>query len=194
MRWTCLLAAVAPLAAAGSAPAQTAPAAQPSIYDRAVNAPSLNWQIYGANQTAKQVAATADVPGGQAVRVSVAKAAAHPYEVGATQDTDKPIAAGDTLFLVITLRAPAAKDGAGVVIPIGASEAQAPYTPISTETVQLGPTWKRYYATGVATRAYPAGKARIALQLGGAKQVVEMGPAFLLDLGPGFDRSKLPHN
>ena len=60
--------------------------------------------------------------------------------------------------------------------------------------MQVGPAWKRYFATGVSPKAFAAGKARIAIQLAGAKQVVEMGPAFLLDLGPGFDTTKLPHN
>jgi hypothetical protein len=32
------------------------------------------------------------------------------------------------------------------------------------------------------------------VQLAGAKQVVEVGPAFLLDMRPKFDRSKLPAN
>lgn len=179
----------APIAAALAQP----PAAPPSIFEKAVNRPGIGWQLYGDNQTAKQVAAD-DVPGKAAVRVQVSKAAAHPWDVGATYPTMKPIAAGDTLLVMVYLRAPNAKDAGETSIPIGASEADAPYTPFADETVRVGPAWKRYFASGIAPKAFAAGKARIALQLGGAKQMIEVGPAFLFDLGAGVNRATLPHN
>ena len=187
----------APLVAAQ---AQTAPAPKPaapatvgSIFDKAVNKPGIGWEVYGANQSAKQVAA-ADVPGGGAVRVQVTRAGEHAWDVGAGYPSVKGIAAGDTILVMVFLRAPDAKTGAGVPLPISAGESDAPYTTITNENVQVGPAWKRYYASGIAAKSLPAGKARISLQLGGAKQVIEMGPAFLLDLGPGVALSKLPHN
>ena len=175
-----------------AAPAQ-APAAGGGIFDKAVNKPGIGWTIYGANQTAKQVTA-ADVPGGAAVRVQITRASANPWDTGGSYPSAKPIGAGDTLLVMVYLRAPDAKEADGVSIPIGASESDAPYAPIAAETVKVGPTWKRYFATGATTRALAAGKAQISVQLAGAKQVIEVGPAFLFDLGPGYDRSKLPHN
>lgn len=71
---------------------------------------------------------------------------------------------------------------------------RCPYPQITGETVNVGAGWKRYFVSGVSNQAFAAGKARIGIQLAGAKQVIEVGPAFLLDLGAGFDRSKLPHN
>ncbi|MET3436771.1 hypothetical protein [Sphingomonas sp. 1185] len=183
------------LATLPAAPGQAAPsaAAQPSIFDKAVNAPGIGWNPYGPNQTARQVAAT-DVPGGAAVQIKVARAGANPWDSGVTYPTVKPIAAGDTMLVMVFLRAPDATDAAPVTIPVGMGGSEPPYTPIATEPVRVGSTWKRYYVTGVANQAYAAGKANISVQLAGAKQVIEVGPAFLLDLGPGFDRSKLPHN
>jgi hypothetical protein len=181
---------VMPVAAAM---AQTPPAAGGSIFDKAVNAPGIGWSVYGPNQTARQVPA-AEVPGGAAVRVQVNHAGAHPWDVGAGYPTIKPIAAGDTLLVMVYLRAPDAKPDAGASVPIGAIEADPPFTSIAGETVKVGSGWKRYFAAGVASKAMAPGKARISLQLAGAKQVVEVGPAFLLDLGPGFDVAKLPHN
>ncbi|MGR6330369.1 hypothetical protein ACU5AX_14990 [Sphingomonas sp. XXL09] len=180
------LASTAAIAAAQSNP----PA---SIFDKAVNQPGIGWTVYGADQTAKQVPAT-DVPGGAAVRVQVKRAGAHPWDAGAQYPTIKPVAAGDTLLAMVYLRAPDAKAGEHVPIPIGAGTADAPYEPIADETVQVGPTWQRFFASGVTAKAFAPGKARIAVQLAGAKQVIEIGPAFLLDLGPNFDRSKLPRN
>ncbi len=188
-----MIAAASVTVAAAQTPPAAAPAAQGSIFDHAVNKPGIGWSIYGANQTAKQVPAS-DVPGGAAVRVQVSRAGAHPWDVGAAYPTVKPIAAGDTMLVMVYLRAPDAKEGDGVSLPIGATEADAPYTPIADDMVKVGPTWKRYFASGVSPKALAAGKARISLQLAGAKQVVEVGPAFLIDMGAGFDRSKLPHN
>ncbi|MET4896622.1 hypothetical protein RN629_05525 [Sphingomonadaceae bacterium jetA1] len=178
------------LAAAQAAPTAAAP---PSIFDKAVNQPGIGWTLYGPNQSGKQVPAT-DVPGGNAVQVKVAKPGTNAWDSGATYPTIKPIAAGDTMLAMVYLRAPDAADGASVTIPVGMGGSEPPYAPIATEPVQIGKAWKRYYVSGVAGQAYAAGKANISVQLAGARQVIEVGPAFLLDLGPGFDRSKLPRN
>lgn len=50
--------------------------APPSIFDKAINTPGIGWTPYGPNQTAKQVPA-AELPGGNAVQVKVAKAGAN---------------------------------------------------------------------------------------------------------------------
>lgn len=153
-----------------------------SIFDKAINQPGIGWSLYGRDQKAKEVPA-ADVPGGNAVRVAVTRKGANRWDSGATYPTIKPVAAGDTLLAIVYLRAPDAKAGETVAVPIGAGGADAPYTPIAAETVQVGSVWKRYYAAGVSGAAYAAGKARISIPLAGAKQVLEIGPAFLLDLG-----------
>ncbi|PCD02791.1 hypothetical protein COC42_11785 [Sphingomonas spermidinifaciens] len=166
---------------------------QPSIFDKAINNPGLGWEVYGPNQKAKEVPA-AEVPGGNAVRVQVAKAGANPWDAGANYPAVKPVAAGDTLLVMVFLRAPDVPAGSTVPIPISAGATEPPYTAVATETVQVGPTWKRYYASGVAKEAHAAGKARMSVQLAGAKQVIEMGPAFLLNLGQGVDPATLPKN
>lgn len=193
--WIAMLAAALPAAAPDQAAPAGAPsaAAQPSIFDKAINTPGIGWTPYGPNQTAKQVLA-ADVPGGNAVQIKVSRAGANAWDSGVTYPTIKPIAAGDTLMTMVFLRAPGAAEGQTVSIPVGMGGSEPPYTPIASEPVQVGSTWKRYFVTGVAAQGFAAGKANISVQLAGAKQVIEVGPAFLLDLGPNFDRSKLPHN
>ena len=183
-----------PVIAAQTGPAApAAPSPGTTIFDKAVNQPGIGWTLYGDGQTAMQVPAT-DVPGGGAVRIQVGRAGSHPWDIGATYPTVKPIASGDTVLVMVYLRAPNAKDGAAVAVPIGATGADAPYTQIAGETVQVGAAWKRYFAAGPSSQSFAAGKARIAIQLAGAKQVLEVGPGFLFDLGPGFDATKLPHN
>lgn len=164
-----------------------------NIFDKAINQPGIGWSLYGPDHKAKEVAA-AELPGGHAVRVQVMRKGANPWDAGATYATIKPVSAGDTLLVVIYLRAPDATEGETVSVPIGASGADAPYAQIAGETVQVGPAWRRYYAAGVSAAAYAPGKARMLVHLAGAKQVLELGPAFLLDLGQGVDPAKLPKN
>lgn len=164
------------------------------LFDNLVNQPGLGWVLYGSNESAKQVTAPNDVPGAAAVRVTVTAKGANPYDSGAIYASDKPVAQGDTLVMMVYLRAPNVAEGSTIPIPIGIGATDAPYTPVVEQTVQVGPTWKRYFAAGVAPKAFGPGRARIAVQLAGAKQVVELGAAFLMDPGPGFDTAKLPPN
>ncbi|WP_294239367.1 hypothetical protein [uncultured Sphingomonas sp.] len=184
---------IAALPAGAADQAAPSAAAQPSIFDKAINTPGIGWTPYGPNQSARQVPA-ANVPGGNAVQVKVSAPGQNPWDSGLTYPTVKPIAAGDTLMTMVFLRAPNAPEGQTLSIPVAMGGSEPPYTPIASEPVQVGSTWKSYYVTGVAGQAFAAGKANISVQLAGAKQVIEVGPAFLLDLGPNFDRSKLPHN
>lgn len=181
-------------AVAGPVIAKTAAPAVKGIFDNVVNKPGIGWGTYGANMTAKQVAAPSELPGGAAVRFTVSAAGAHPYDTAAFYASTKPIAKGDTVVTMLFLRAPNATDAAPLSIPIGISEAAAPYAQIANETVQVGPTFKRVFVAGVSPKDFAPGQARIVVQLAGAKQVVELGAAFLLDPGAGFDASKLPRN
>ncbi|WP_241491185.1 hypothetical protein [Sphingomonas sanguinis] len=189
----CVALLIAALPAGAAVQAAPSAAAQPSIFDKAINTPGIGWTAYGPNQSAKEVPAP-EVPGGNAVQVKIAKAGTNPWDSGVTYPTIKPIASGDTLVTMVYLRAPNAAEGQTVTIPVAMGGSEPPYPSITSEPLQVGSTWKRYFVTGVAGQAFAAGKANISVQLSGAKQVIEVGPAFLLDLGPNFDRSKLPHN
>jgi hypothetical protein len=48
--------------------------------------------------------------------------------------------------------------------------------------------------SGKATSAWHRGEAHVALQLAADKQVIDLGPVFVLDLGPDYDINTLPHN
>ena len=185
-------------AAAQTAPAPTpapaAPAATPNVLDRAINLPGTNWSVYGAAQTAK-LSKTTGVPGEQAMRVTITAKGVNPWDVGALSPIQKPIAAGDAVLIAVYLRAPQAKDGETAAIPfLGATEAAEPYGNIAAADVKIGNQWKLYYAKGKAARAFAPGTARVAVHLASAKQVIELGPVFVLDFGPTQDLAKLPQN
>lgn len=195
-----ILAALVGLAAAGATGAQTAPApvapaapaAKPGILDKAINQPGTNWQVYGAGQKSK-MGATTGVPGNQAMHVEVTAKGANPWDVGALSPIQKPIGAGDAVLVAVYLRAPQLKEGETTTLSfIGATEAAAPYTTIAAAQAAVGREWKLFYASGKASRAFAANAARVTVHLAGAKQVVELGPVFVLDFGPDYDPAKLP--
>ena len=175
--------------------AQTAPAASGGggLIDKAVNRPGNSWSFYGTNYKAKAVKAQG-VPGDQGVHVTVSAKGSNPWDIGATSDTVKPVQNNDTLMLAVFLRAPDAADSQTISLPISIGEAAAPYAAVAQDTAKVGREWKVFYATGRATKAYAMGALRGIVHLAGDKQVVELGPVLVLDMGPGQDPAKLPHN
>ncbi len=179
--------------AAAPAPAP-APAAGGNVLDRAINLPGTNWSVYGPNQKAK-VIATKGVPGDQAMHVEVTAKGANPWDVGALSPIQKGIAAGDAILVAVYLRAPNLKEGETADISfLGATEAAEPYGNIAPGNVSIGKEWKLYYASGKSPKAYAPNTARVTAHLAGAKQVIELGPVFVLDFGPNYDLAKLPKN
>jgi hypothetical protein len=54
---------------------------------------------------------------------------------------------------------------------------------IFEKAVEVGPDWKMYQLTGAADQDYGAGGLNAALHLDSAKQVLDIGPVFILDYG-----------
>lgn len=199
--FACGLAALAlTLTAAPGATAQEAeqtpapPPARPSMLDRAVNVVHVTgWNVYGPNQTSSTIDST--VQGGHALRVDVTAAGTNPWDVGAGSVTIKPIAAGDVMLVAVWARAERLPAGAEAAsLTIGLQQNSAPYTPMGTIDVQVGPEWKLYFLQADATQAYAAGAAGATVHLAGASQTIDLGPVFILDFGPGYDKSQLPTN
>lgn len=188
-----LLATIASPALAQTAPAP-APAAGGNVLDRAINLPGTNWSVYGPNQKSK-LGKTQGVPGDQAMRVEVTAKGANAWDVGALSPIQKAIGAGDAILVAVYLRAPNLKDGETAEISfLGATEAAEPYGNIAPGSVSVGKDWKLYYVSGKSPKAYAPNTARVTAHLAGAKQVIELGPVFVLDFGPNYDLAKMPKN
>ena len=79
--------------------------------------------------------------------------------------------------------------------PASASaRAAAPYTPIAIGDKQLTNRGTSIIISAKAGAAWPRGKAHVAMQLAADKQVIDLGPVFVLDLGPDYDINTLPHD
>lgn len=183
-------------AVAGAALALTAaPAFADDILSKAVNDPSTGWAVYGALAKSELVQ-DKTVTGSTAERVTLSAKGANPWDAGGASAIIKPVGKGDVLLLAFWAKAtqpPAGSDAITIVAKI--QETAAPYGALSTDlSLRIGTQWKLYYVTGTAAKDYPPNTIAGALQLATAEQVIDFGPIFVLNFGPGYDLTKLPRN
>lgn len=181
--------------------AQDAPAPSPapaprqgSMLEKAVNTVHVtSWNVYGAHQTHETITST--VQGGHAVRVDVTAAGGASWDVSAGSVTTKPVKAGDVLLLAVWMRAERPPEGAeaGTAV-IRLQGVAAPYPDVVTTRVAPTGEWKLHFANAVADRDWAPGEMAATVQLAGASQTVDLGPVFIFDMGPDYDRSTLPTN
>jgi hypothetical protein len=127
-----------------------------------------------------------EVQGGQYLRVDVPKKGVNTWDITVSVPITKPIKAGDQLIMVFWARLEAGENGATTAsLPYNDVQlAGPPYTAIFAFPADITKDWARYHGEGVAQRDYKAGEANVSIQLATAKQVVDIGPVFVLDMGP----------
>jgi hypothetical protein len=161
---------------------------------KAINFPLDSWGIWGPAR-AETLTDTA-IDGGPVHRVVIAPRPEHPWDIGAFVVIRKAVKKGDVVVLAFWAKAeklPADNDFIAVTGRV--YESAPPSASITPETQFLiGRDWKLYYAGGVADKDYAVGTLGCGIKLGGAEQTVLFGPAYVSDLGPDYDLSKLPHN
>lgn len=170
----------------GAAPAQDA-AASRDIADEIINQPlPASFSVYKAPRPARLIDDKA-VKGGKALRVAIPGAGAHPWDISLADPIAKAVKAGDRLVLAFYAKAEPGDAGAATAHIANASVqlAKAPYTGLFGAPVDIGADWKLYnVAQGVADRDYAGGELNVSLQLATGRQVIDIGPIFVLDLGP----------
>jgi hypothetical protein len=127
----------------------------------------------------------AGVQGGKALRIGVPGKSDQAWSVAAVSAISKPVKAGDALVLAFWARLAKGEGGAvSVSLPYNAVQmASAPYTALFSKPVSIGPEWKLHEVKGKADKDYAAGTLNAVIHLATAKQVVELGPIFVLNLG-----------
>jgi hypothetical protein len=135
---------------------------------------------------------SADAPGGTAMRVRVRHAGANPWDVQASSPIAGAINKGDVILLLFYARAEVPAPG-GSVLPARIQLSAAPYTAVLQSNETLTGEWAQHCAIAVASDDLAAGAANVSVHLATAEQTIDFGPVFVLNLGPNFDRSKLPN-
>ena len=192
MKYLALAVAVGLCAAAPAFSEVINPLESATLMKKAINEVGIAYSFYGQNFTQKTMK-DPDIPGGHFVRVDVSQKGSHPWDVGAQYAVTKPIKSGDVVFFALYARAPNLKDGESISISgVGVGQAEAPYASIAMTEIRLTNRWNVYYASAKTTASWARGQARASLQLAGDKQVVDLGPLIVLDLGPDYDVGSLP--
>jgi len=173
----------------------TSPLFAQDILSKAVNDPGTAWSVSGALATAELVK-DADVTGGTAERIKISGKGANPWDVVGSTATVKPVHKDDVLLLAFWAKAqepPKGHDRINIVAKLQLTD--APYTGLGPEVaIRIRSGWTLYYANGIADKDYSAGAIGASLHLATGTQVVDFGPVFILDFGPGYDVAKLPSN
>ncbi|MBC9033928.1 hypothetical protein IAG41_16180 [Sphingomonas sp. JC676] len=173
-----LVPTLALLAVASTAAAQEAQSAS----DRIVNDPRVSALTpYGLNLP-PTIRSDKTVQFGKALRISLA---GHPdfWRIGVISPTLKPVKKGDRIVIAFWARAEKTENGASGRIGRVQLEATPVIRTIFEQAFDIGPDWKMYQLKGVADRDYKPGELNAALHLDSAKQVLDLGPVFVLDYG-----------
>lgn len=155
--------------------------AQDDIASKIINDPAEP-KITGAKGALRQ---DAQVTGGNALRVTVPRAGKNDWDSVVETPVTKAVKAGDQLVMVFMARLEKAGDGsASATLPYNAVQlTSAPYTGVVSGPVTIGPEWKQYEVKGRADKDYAAGTLKTTIQVGNAKQTIELGPIVLLNMG-----------
>ncbi len=141
---------------------------------------SHDWAFYGANATHKSVPAKG-MPGDAAVQITVPAIGANAFDSGANVPVSGEVKQGDVMLVAVLARTVSAEtsDGRGR-LGIRVQQNSAPYPGFGEHVISVGPNWQLFQLKTRATIDIAAGKAAIALHLGSAKQVIEIGRVYVL--------------
>lgn len=103
--------------------------------------------------------------------------------IGAVSPTLKPVKKGDRVVIAFWARAVTTEDGAPGKIGRVQLEATPKIRTIFEKPFEIAPEWKMYQLSGTADADYAPRQLNAALHLDSAKQVLDIGPVYILDYG-----------
>jgi len=127
----------------------------------------------------------ATAAGGKALRVTVAKKGQNNWDSVVESTIGKPVKAGDRLVLTVeakSVKGPDATTAASIPY-VAVQQIAAPYKALFSGQVPLTSDWKLHQFEGRADKAYPAGTLKATIQIGNARQTIDLGPAVVVNMG-----------
>lgn len=150
----------------------------------------IQWRTDGSDKK-EAVVKSEGAPGGMAYKVTVKKSKKNPWDIATRIPMTEDIAKGDVILLSYWARTAKPQKGKEMGdISVAIQRNIEPYDSIFEERVALGTEWKLHYASGTAKRDYAADKTNLNFNLARAKQTLEFGQFYIMNLGPGADASK----
>jgi len=164
------------------------------IASKMVNDPSVGWAASGSGAKV-ELFKDPTVQGGAAERMTISGKGANAWDWGAHVAVVKPLKQGDVLLLAFWAKAETPPAGSTAIdVNTNVQNDGAPYTSLGSAMLHIGPQWKMYFAVATADKDYKAKEVGVQLQLATGDQVIDLGPLFILNYGPGYDKTKLPHS
>lgn len=150
----------------------------------------IKWSTEGSDKK-EAVVESAGAPGGMAYKVTVKKRKKNPWDTATRISMTEDIAKGDVILLSYWARAAKPQKGKDKGdISVAIQRNIEPYDSIFEERVDLETEWKLYNVAGKANRDYAADKTNLNFNLARAKQTIEFGQFYIMNLGPDGDASK----
>jgi endo-1,4-beta-xylanase len=159
-----------------------------------INNPSVDsWSVYGPAAEKGWINTSSQI-GGKALSVKIMQAGEQAWSVGAQAPILAAIRKGDTLLLAYQVRASSADNEAqsGLISANRIERKTPPYTGLVEGGAQISDEWTMVYAAGVAGQSFAAGETQVSLHLASTRQTLELGNAYVFNLGPDIDLTKLP--
>ena len=142
------------------------------------------WYGYGVGDP--RTVDVPELPGGKAQRFTVKSAGKNAWDAGFQTQNQMKIGKGDVIFAAFWARADETPDGAATAtIPVALQMAEEPYTAFANTTAELGTQWELVTLYGTAPQKFRKEAMVISLQGAGGKQVIDLGPVYLMNMGKG---------
>lgn len=150
----------------------------------------IEWRTEGSDRR-ESIVESEGAPGGMAYRVTMKKRKQNHWDTAIRIPMTTSIEKDDVILMSFWARAakpPKGRD-AGVITATVQRNID-PYDSVIEERVELGPEWKLHSVSGKASRDYSADKTNINFNLAHAKQTLEFGQFYVMNLGKDADASK----
>ena len=157
-------------------------AAGQAAADRLVNDPRVEALNPYGSRIPPSIRADKQVQFGKALRIPL-KGHADFWRIGVTTPVLRPVKKGDRIVIAFWARAVSTENGAPGKIGRVQLEATPVVRTIFEQAFEVGPEWKMHQLKGVADRDYGPRELNAALHLDSAKQVLDIGPVYVLDYG-----------
>jgi hypothetical protein len=146
------------------------------------NPTKMNWPVFGSGASSRQVRAPG-VPGDYALQVQSPSAASTLYAIGFNAPLTSEVKVGQHITVAFWARAvrAATPDQQGV-LGIRLQRNSAPYPGFGDTRLAIVKEWKLYEVKFVADQAITADLAVVGFQLSGARQTIEVGQTYVLDM------------
>jgi hypothetical protein len=172
-------------AACLSSPARAQAPATDDLSQRIISVPSPQAYRVDGVQAGARVRNDPRVQFGKALRVPVPGRNERAWTVSVAVPITQAVRSGDNLILAFWARLEQGEDGAATAsLPYNAVQlASAPYTAVFTGGVTIGPEWQLHQIRGRAGQDYAANALNVSLHLATGRQVIDIGPVFVLNMG-----------